>query len=146
MTKTEILKEVFENHDSLHGNFVWMKISEKYQSIFINIPLRIYFTNQNEVVSMSHSKYLGNSLISWRGHLYIINKVFFKKINVLRHLKFYFITIVFYSRFAFHSNIGLLKQLNLIQGQYKIINLLIFCFTLPISLILVKKDNIEGRI
>jgi glycosyltransferase involved in cell wall biosynthesis len=146
MTKTVILKEALTHHDLLHGQFIWMKISEEYQSIFINIPLRIYYTNQSEITSMSHSKYLGNQLIAWKGYLYIINEVFFKKINVLANFRYYLITIFLFCRFAYHSNIGFRKQMSLIQGRFKFINSLIFCCILPISIIFVRKDNIEGRI
>ncbi len=136
--RTDVLKKFpfpeIQNQDYCPEGIIWSQISKIYKTRFVNEALRIYFKGTDQLTkSSSPKKHALGHIISAK---YTLNE----EINYFKYSPLAFIrSSANYSRFSFHQNVPVSKQLKDLSIPFSKFLLLI---TLPLGYLLFTKDRI----
>jgi glycosyltransferase involved in cell wall biosynthesis len=141
--KIEIMKE-FPFNDIV-DKFVpeshfWYAVANKYDALFINENLRIYYVNQEDYKSLSSDKKIKFPKGRRFRDMEVINKYYDK---VKSDKKFLKKTFVDYIRMSVHSKVGFFKMFKDIKALRNKILLILF---LPFGYKKAFSDKIKGRV
>ena len=141
--KTKIRKE-FPLNDKV-DKFVpethfWYAVADKYNALFVNDILRIYYVNQKEYESLSSTKKINFPKGRRYRDLEVINKYLQK---VKQDKKFVKKTFTDYIRFSIHSNISIKTTFKDVINTKNKIKLLLY---LPLGFYKAHRDRKKGRI
>jgi len=139
--KTKVLRE-FPFPDDFHNKYypegqVWNRIAEKYDAIFINEPLRIYYEDNSSLMrgGSTIKKIKRNSITARNENLELINK----RLNYFRYSPIaFFKRMSNYIRFSFHSGFGMASQFSELSG---FLARTLWIFSLPSGAFTYLKDN-----
>jgi glycosyltransferase involved in cell wall biosynthesis len=142
--RTDILRQNLLPTDIdifVEEELMWLSIAEKFKTVYINEPLRIYYMNQGHVSLSNISK--GTVIKYSKGQRYfriiMINKYHKAIKNNIRKIWDYFI----YIRMSLHNQLGIyltIKEISSTKSR------LIVLMMLPLVYLWYLKDVIEGRV
>jgi hypothetical protein len=122
-------------------NIVWSAIARKYQTRFVNEPLRTYWDGEDQVTNKQ--KPLQSLSRGSRAHALAHQEVLNKELDYFRIAPAHFFkSAVHFSRFSFHANRSIVSQfnsLNTFGGK------LLWLITLPIGGLVYFKDRQRSK-
>jgi len=138
--KTDIIKQfpfpVLPGTKFIPEGIIWNAIARKYKTRFINIPLRIYWINENnesdQLTKTSTPGIYAKGLALW--HLSRLNNEISWFFNAPKE---FFRSAVHFGRFSFHTNTSIWQQFKLLENNFA---RCLWLLMLPAAILVFKKD------
>lgn len=123
--RTEILKEFPfpEDHKFVPETVIWHRIYYKYPAIFINKAFRTYYVDNNPSSLSKTTK--SNLQFSFGKRLFHLDFINFYLSRVKCNFKLVVMNYIYFWRYSFESNIGIIRSINDIKSiRLRLISLL----------------------